>query len=142
MVKLDYYFRTDIYELNNILKKGLNFDYYKTGREYGFALYLTDKLNVNFLNKNVILNVHFKNVYNILTVTNFEQLLTEYLIPNSTGDIASYLNTNGKNERLGTKFVQPIMTALEYNGVRITSENLLVLYNTNNIKNIKVNKEQ
>lgn len=140
MVRLDYYFRTDIYELDNILLKGLNFDYLKTGREYGFALYLTDKVNTNFLNKNVILDVHFKNVDNILTVVNFEELKDVYLIPNISGDISSYINANGRTERLGTKFIQPYMSA-NYNGVRVTSENLLVLYNTNNIKNIKVYDE-
>lgn len=143
MINLDYYFRTDIYELNNIINKGLSFDYLKTAREYGFALYLTDKTSINLNNKNVILDVHFKNVDNILVVTNFEELKTTWLIPNTNADISSYINNNGKNERLGTKFVEPILaTTLGYNGVRITSENLLVLYNTSNIKNIKVNEKQ
>lgn len=141
MINLDYYFRTDIYELENLLVKGLAFDYFKTSKEYGFALYLTTKPEINLTNQNIITTVHLKNLNNILIVTNFQEFLTNYLIPNTPGDVSSYVNANGKTERFGTKFVEPFMSnnsPFPYNGLKITSENLLVLYNTKNIKTIKL----
>ena len=193
MITLDYYFRTDNYELDNLLAKGLSYSYYKTAREYGFALYLTDKPRINLNGKNIITVSHFKNLDNILTVTNFQELLTEYLtiitatsivnvniescpstingIPveagdiiglgaqsnanqngiylcygvgeplGQYGDISSYLTTFGLTPRFGTKFVQKYMEANKYNGLRVTSQNLMILYNTTNIKYIKVYNE-
>lgn len=190
MINLNYYYRTDSYELNNIIKKGLSFDYYNTSREYGFSLYLTDKPKINLNNKNIVLKVHFKNLDNILTVVNFQELLSEYLTvtdvtasaniniascPTEIGivtihegmiiglnsqtnvsengkylcvgigkplqkylDVTSYINNNGITPRVGTKVVEPYMKANGYTGLRVTSENLMVLYNTLNIKYIKV----
>lgn len=190
MIKLDYFYRTDSYELPNLLQKGLAYDYYKTSREYGFSYYLTDKPNINLNNKNVITKVHLKNLDNILVVTNFDELKTEHLLPltatavtniNITSapdmigltpigsgdiiglaaqtnaqengrylsvgvgkplerylDVNSYINSFGVTERLGIKAVQPYMVANGYSGLHITSEHLMVLYNTDNIRYIKV----
>jgi hypothetical protein len=193
MINLNYYYRTDSYELNNIIKKGLSFDYYNTLREYGFSLYLTDKPKINLNNKNIVLKVHFKNLDNILRVVNFHELLTEHLnvtdatssanvnimsCPNIIGgtpiesgmivglnsqtntiengkylcygvgkplqrfiDVNSYINSFGITPRLGTKAVEPYMKANGYSGLHVTSENLMVLYNTSNIRYIKVYDE-
>jgi len=190
MINLDYFYRTDSYELPNLLKNGLAYDYYKTGREYGFSYYLTDKANININNKNIVARIHFKNLDNILVVKNFNELKTEHLLPltataatniNITSapdmigittiesgdiiglgaqtnaqengkylsigaglplqryvDVNSYINTYGITERVGTKVVQPYMEANGYSGLHITSEHLMVLYNTNNIRYIKV----
>lgn len=194
MINLDYFYRSDIYELNHILLKGLAFDCYKTSREYGYSLYLTDKPNKNLNNKNVILNVHLKSLDNILIVTNFQELLNNYLLPITTTalsninvmsppssinsitlssgdiiglsgqsnalqngiyifmgagvplersiDVVSYVNHFGKTARLGTKYIQKYMIANGYSGLKITSENLLVLYDTSNVKYIKVYDKQ
>lgn len=195
MTNLDYYFRTDSYELDNIISKGLAFDYYKMSKEYGFCLYLTDKPKINLNNKNVVLKVHFKNLDNILVVKNFQELLTEHLLKvvghavdniditqapgeikttegglislqpgdviglsNQTNaqenglylfslqnkplqryvDITSYINSFGINDRIGTKVIQKFMMAKGYSGLRDISQNLMVLYDTSNIRYIKV----
>lgn len=138
MINLDYYYRTDIYDINTILTKGLIYDYYKTSREYGFGLYLVNKKNVRLNNKDLIVNVHLKSNDNILVVANFEELLT--LIAQTVPAISAYYNNNGKSERLGTKFIQKYLIDNNYVGVLITSEYLLVLYNTENIRTIRIDE--
>jgi hypothetical protein len=195
MTNLDYYFRTDSYELDNIISKGLAFDYYKMSKEYGFCLYLTDKPKINLTNKNIVLQVHFKNLDNILVVKNFQELLNDHLLKvvcnavdnidithapaeikdiggafvtlhpgdviglgNQTNvqentlylfvgvgvplqryvDITSYINSFGINDRIGTKVIQKFMMAKGYSGLKDISQNLMVLYDTSNIRYIKV----
>jgi hypothetical protein len=144
MINLDYYYRTDIYEVDTILSKGIFFDYFKTSREYGFAIYTTDKPTINLNNKPLILDIHLKSLDNILIVTNFQQLLDSYLVPFYSGsaDVASYVDNNGKTARLGTKYIQPFLEGNNYTGLKVTSENLLVLYKSDNIKYIELYNNQ
>jgi len=190
MGNLDYYYRTNSYELENILKKGLSYDYYNTASEYGFCLYMSGRPNVNFDEKNIVTRVHFKNLDGILFVKNFQELLTDHMskitatsavnintqsapvninnvsvIPgNIIGlaaqnnasengrylylgagkpierylDVSSYINTFGITDRIGTKAVVPYMRANKYSGVMETGKKLMVLYDTTNIRYIKL----
>lgn len=190
MTKLDYYFRTNSYEIDHILSKGLFFDYYKENGKYGKGIYLTYN-NIGLWNKNPIsLQVKLKNLNNILNVVNFEELITDFLnhiditansnvnvaeAPNEInsiilqkgdlisltqqnniqqngvymfieagkplleyGNITNYIIKFGTDHKFGNKYVMPYIINNGYNGIKISSENFLILYNGNNLNKISV----
>lgn len=135
----DFYFKTDSYEVENLLKNGIFNNYFKTKREYGFALYLGANTNMDLnFGRSLVIRIKMRDLSNILIVNNFQDLLANYLVAFDTS-VTWYVNNNGITDRIGTKFVEPFIADGGYNGLWITEENTLVLYNNKNIRKIELN---
>jgi len=130
LINLNYFFRSDNVDYQLILKRGF-FDNHKTIGEYGKGIYLTDKKEINLSGKNIILNVDLKNTDDILFVETYESLLKNY-IPNAYNE---YILT-GRTSIIGKKYIKKYAEVNGLNGIKIKNENILVLYNVNNIKRI------
>src|SRR5690606_27857162 len=93
MIKLDYYTRTNSYELEQIMTDGLFFDYYMDRSKYGKDVHLTYKNNRSWNRNPISLKIHLKNLDNILNVKNFDDFV--FLL--NKIDIISSTNINIEN---------------------------------------------
>lgn len=93
MIKLDYYTRTNSYELEQIMTDGLFFDYYMDRSKYGKGVHLTYKNNRSWNRNPISLKIHLKNLDNILNVKNFDDFV--FLL--NKIDIISSTNINIEN---------------------------------------------
>lgn len=185
-MSLQYYYNTNINEVNNLLTNGFIYDYYKIQTTYGKGIYLTSNKQQTSKN-NIILSVQIKSLDNILIVDNYDNLISNFFTTKITIDINVNINSvnndiinvgdiillTGQNDVsqnghyiyigrnlpllkvidinnyiintenkyiVGEKHIKPLLQLRGYNGIKILRENILILYNINEIKNIKINE--
>lgn len=138
-INLNYFFRADFADYELILKKGF-FDNHETNGEYGKAIYLFDNKNINPNNKNIILNVDLLNIDNILFVESYDLLITHYIASNNP-QIINECKILGRTSILGNRYIKKFALNNGLSGIKIKDENILVLYNTKNIRIIRLYDE-
>lgn len=135
----DFYFKTDSYEVGNLLKNGIFNNYFKTKREYGFALYLAANPNMDLnFGRSLTMRIKMKDLDNVLVVHNFQDLLDNYLAGFNTA-VTEYVDNHGITDRVGVKFVEPFVKDGGYSGLWVTELDTLVLYNNKNIRKVELN---
>jgi hypothetical protein len=134
----EFYYKTDMYHVGAILENGLAYDFFKTDMVFGFALYLSPDINKTVaINKNIPMKIVMETMSNILVVKNRQELVDSHLAQHNP-NVTTYLNRNGWSSRIGVKYVVPFAKANNIKGIWVTEEKLLVLYNSDDIKNIEL----
>jgi len=125
MLQLDYFYNTNIYNVNYALQSNLTLPFFDSNSKYGHGLILNNKVsNVKTSSANITVVAHLKSLDNILIVKNFEDLLT-FMNNSSAND---YLNKRGATERFGDKFIKTYAIANSYAGIKILQDNILIVF--------------
>lgn len=135
--QLDFYYITNIYQLPAAVKYKLQFPYFETTSKYGNALILQTKPTNNLTStNNVALQVHLESLDNVKFVKNYEALASA--VRTSTAGAGEYAIFNGIYGRFGEKYIPTYVTDNEVYGLRVIEDDILVIYNKQIIKGIKI----
>lgn len=136
-ITLNYYYNTNSYDIQTILTRGFQRTH-KTNGSYGFGIYLTNlnNNNISVNNSIVTLQVDIKNIDNILFVRNLDSLIYKFI--RSQKFINEFERTGIITPRLAKKYIEPFIKRNDFNGLKIIDENLLILYNEKEIRNISL----
>ena len=105
-------------------------------------------ISININNPSKIFDGYKASIGDIITLSNQENtnengdyiFMGEKIPLQKTINILTYINNNGITHRVGEKFIKPLIKLRGYNGIKIVDEKILIVYNINEIKYIKINE--